>query len=84
MKLIEAFWDVVSRLIGSRPIILGCCQCGTNYYLTRNRIVDNLVDEDNEKHPVIMCPECGLEHAMIFMAIDDGVESIEYKLKRRE
>jgi len=76
-----AFWTVIHRIFRWRPIVMGCCDCKGTYYLTKNKIVRTLKNNEGEDEPVIQCPSCGLEHLMVFIRLDSNVVSIKWKIE---
>lgn len=80
MDLESAFWYVFHRMFKWRPIVMGCCDCKATYYLSKNKVVYQLKNNDGEDEPVIECPHCGLEHLVLFIRLDSNVASIKWEI----
>ena len=77
LRLGEAFWRVACSILEWlpwRPVKFKCCSCGRTYYFTVDIILDDAVDQDGGRHPIIMCPFCGLAHQVLIFNYRDNTE----------
>jgi len=82
--LATAFWTVFHKIFKWRPIVMGCCDCHGTYYITKNKIVRHLKDNEENDTPVIACPYCGLEHLVAFVRLDPNVVRIKWEIETDE
>lgn len=78
MGLTTAFWFVFHKIFKWRPVVLGCCDCGASYYLTKNKVIRKVSDETGDS-PVIDCPYCGLEHLVLLVRLDANTVAVRYE-----
>ena len=84
MPIQIAFWEVFHKIFKWRPIVMGCCDCKGTYYLTKNKIIRNLKNNEDEDEPVIECPHCGLEHLICFVRLEPNVVRIEWEIETED
>jgi len=87
MNFKQAFADVLYRLLWPyRPHTVGCCDCGSKYYLTSDLICDywkskSVESEEWEKDvPIVFCPYCGVKHAIIWIKLSEVDEGIKFEI----
>jgi len=78
-NLTNAFWSVINKIFKWRPIVLGCCDCGGTYYLTKNKIIRRFQNDEGKDEMVIACPYCGLEHLVLLVKLTDKTIAVKYE-----
>lgn len=81
MQFTDSFWYVFHRIFRWRPIVLGCCDCNATFYLSKNKIIDEYDDNQGNKHPVVKCPYCGMQHCIVMVQVDENTKSIKFEAK---
>lgn len=81
MDFTTAFWVVFHKIFYWRPIVLGCCDCQATYYLTKNKVIRHLRDNDGNDEMVIACPYCELEHLVLLVRLTQNTVAVRYEIE---